>query len=46
MPFEDHLRRAVLEPLHKLGPMPEPRVMARLVTGYDSDRRSEIPYGT
>lgn len=46
MPFEDHLRRAVLEPLGMSSAtlLPEPRVMARLVTGYDTDRRSEIPY--
>lgn len=46
MPFEACLRRAVLEPLGMDAAtlLPEPEVLARLVTGYNSDRRTVIPY--
>jgi len=46
MPFEEFLERAVLRPLgmHGATLRPEPRVMDHLVTGYDSDGETVIPY--
>ncbi len=46
MRFEDYMERAVLRPLgmDSATLFPEPRVMEHLVTGYDSDGKTAIPY--
>jgi len=46
MRFEDYMDRAVLRPLgmDSATLFPEPRVMQHLVTGYDSDGKTAIPY--
>lgn len=44
--FEEYVQRAVLTPLNMQSAtfFPEQRVLDRLISGYDSDRKSKIPY--